>query len=48
MGDDHYVQRTEIVKTKRDQNKLQRWVVTPMKNLMQWEIKDSKKDRVSA
>ena len=44
----HYVQRTEIVKVKRDENKLKRWVVNPVKNLMTWEIKDSKKDRVSA
>lgn len=46
--DDHYVQRTEIVKTKKDGNKINRWVVQPIKKLAEWEVKDPKRSRVEA
>ena len=45
---DNYEQRTVIVKNKRDEGKIKRWVVTPMQKLASFEVKDSKKDRVSA
>ena len=44
----HYVQRTEIVKVKKDEGKIKRWVVNPVVKLAQWEVKDSKKSRVEA
>ena len=47
MGD-NYEQRTIITKNKRDEGKLQRWVVSPVKRLASFEVKDKKRDRVEA
>jgi hypothetical protein len=50
MGDGYEEKRLiTVTKSKKDEGKLKRFVVTPMKNLMSWEIKDSKKkERVTA
>jgi len=44
---DQYVQRTVIVKRKKEEGKLKRFT-TPIRKLMEWEIKDPKKSRVEA
>ena len=43
----HYLQRTEIVKVKRDQSKLKRFA-GGMKKFMEWKVNDPKKSRVEA
>ena len=47
---DQYVQRTVVVKNRKDEGKIKRWVVTPLTNLAKWKIDDkqAKADRVSA
>ena len=45
---DEFEQRTMIVKHKRDEGKLKRWVVNPVKKLASWETKDTKRARVEA
>ena len=45
---DNYEQRTVIVKNKRDEGKVKRWVVNPVMKVASFEVKDPKKDRVSA
>ena len=48
MGDDKYEQRTVIVKHRKDEGKVKRWVVNPIEKIAKWEVKDSKQKRVSA
>ena len=48
MSDEHYQTRTVITKNKRDEGKIKRWVVNPVMKVASFEVKDSKKDRVSA
>ena len=45
---DGYEQRTVVVKHKKEEGKVKRWVVNPVLSVARWENKDSKKDRVSA
>ena len=42
-----YLQRTEIVKVKRDQSKLKRFA-GGIKRFMEWKVDDPKKSRVEA
>ena len=45
---DNYEQRTVIVKNKRDDGKLKRWVVNPVMKVAEFKVKDPKKDRLTA
>ena len=48
MSDEQYSTRTVIVKNKKDEGKLKRWVVQPMKKLAEWKVEDPKRSRVEA
>lgn len=45
---DEYVQRTVIVKHKRDEGKVKRFVVNPVKRVLGSTTEDKKKERVAA
>lgn len=49
MGDDFKEQRfITVTKHKKEEGKLKRFIITPLKNLAEWEIKDPKKNRLTA
>ena len=45
---DEFEQRTVVVKHKKDEGKLKRWILNPVGRFASWEVKDKKKDRMSA
>ena len=48
-NDDFKEQRfITVTKHKKEEGKLKRFVVNPIKGLASWEIKDKKKDRLTA
>ena len=50
MSDDGFKEQRfiTVTKHKKEEGKLKRFVVNPIKGLASWEIKDKKKDRLTA
>lgn len=48
MSDQGNVERHIVIKQKKDEGKVKRWIVNPVVKLAKWDMNDPKKDRVSA